>query len=52
MLDGFFLSMDNITTIVGVIVSGIAENFEETTDALFCFFLGFFLLVNRLVAFV
>ena len=52
VLEGAFLSMDNITAVVRVEVAGIAEDFEETANTLLSLFLSLFLHVNRLMCVV
>jgi hypothetical protein len=44
--------VNHVTAVVGVEVRGVAEDLEETTNALFCLFLGLLLLVDGLVGLV
>ena len=52
MLEGAFLSVDDITAVVWVEVAGIAEDFKEAANTLLSLFLCFFLHVNRLMCVV
>ena len=38
--------MDDITAIVGIEITGVAQHLEEAADALLSLFLGLFLHVN------
>ena len=52
MLEGLLFTVNNVAAVVGVEVGGVAEDLEETANALFCLFLGLLLLVDGLVGLV
>ena len=49
MLEGAFLSVDNIAAVVGVEVAGVAKDFEEAANTLLGLFLRLFLHVDGLM---
>ena len=46
VLQRTFLTMDDVTAIVGIEITGVAQHFEEAADALLSLLLGLFLHVN------
>ena len=49
VLQRTFLSMHNVTAIVGIEITGVAQHLEEAADALLSLLLGLFLHVNGFV---
>ena len=49
MLDSFLFSVDHVSLEIGIKITGVAQNFQESTDSLLGLVLGFLLYVNGVV---